>query len=120
MWLSGLLMLREKQRQPVLQHCEHRRVKTTCSVKHSHSEKDAEKLEKTQKSSVHILRPEQKTQTSFKRGKTCYVLSSIQGKSSMREGSGELVLHKCMEKCPWLLSAVLWSCSLPASLEKSW
>lgn len=87
------------------------------SVKHPHLEKNAEKLEKTHKSSVHILRLEQKPWTGFKGGEkltTCCF--QPQGKSSVREGSGELLLHKSREQCPQLLSAVLQEA---ASLERS-
>lgn len=70
--------------------------------------KSAEKLEKPQKSSVRILRLEQKPWTGFKGGEklTSCCLQS-QGKSSVREGSGELLLHKSREQCPQLFSAVL-------------
>lgn len=72
------------------------------------SVKHAEKSEKTHKSSVHILRLEQKSWTGFKGGEkltTCCLRA--QGKSSVREGSGELLLHKSREQCPQLLRAVL-------------
>lgn len=87
------------------------------SVKHPYLEKNAEKLEKTQKSSVHILRTEQKPWTGFKGGEklaTCCL--QPQGKSSVREGRGELLLRKCREQCPQLLSAGLQE---TASLKKS-
>lgn len=84
------------------------------SVKHPYLEKNAENLEKTQKSSVHTLRTEQKPWTGFKGGEklaTCCL--QPQGKSSVREGRGELLLHKCREQCPQLLSAGLQENSLP-------
>lgn len=67
-WLSGMLLVQGEQSQPVLQHQEPGTGETTGSVKHPHLEKSAEKLEKTQKSSVHILRLEQKPWTGFKGG----------------------------------------------------
>lgn len=102
----------------MLQHREPGTGETMGSVKHPYLEKNAEKLEKTQKSSVHILRTEQKPWTGFKGGEklaTCCL--QPQGKSSVREGRGELLLHKCREQCPQLLSAGLQE---TASLKKSW
>lgn len=101
----------------MLQHHEPGAGETMGSVKHPHLEKNAEKLEKTHKSSMHILRLEQKPWTGFKGGEkltTCCL--QPQGKSSVREGSGELLLHKSREQCPQLLSAVVQEA---ASLERS-
>jgi len=67
-WLSGLLTVWREQPQPVLQRCKPGRGKPTCSVKHPQSEKDAEKLEKMQKSSIYILSPEHKPWSGFKGG----------------------------------------------------
>lgn len=55
-----------------------------------------------------------------RRGKHATCCLQPQGKSSVRVRSGNLILQKCMEKCSQLLGALLQSCPLPASLEKSW
>lgn len=111
-WLSGMLLVQGEQSQPVLQHQEPGTGETMGSVKHPHLEKSAEKLEKTQKSSVHILRLEQKPWLQ-RRGKTYYVLPSTPREKQRERGEQRAAVAQVQGAKPTAAQCCAAGTSLP-------